>query len=101
MERLKVGNLNAADSIRDRSEGPSPFSASAYPSGARRHLPRNRQRLRDASHRTRSASLSLHHQPGDHPPWWAHAVSCQRSRSAGLGVSRATQTVSSFCPQQV
>ena len=43
--------------------------------------------------RTRSASLSLHHQSGDHPPWWAHAVSRQRSRSAGLGVSRAAQAV--------
>src|SRR5580692_3698522 len=60
---------------------------------ARRHLPWNRQWLRDASHRTRSASLSLHHQPGDHPPWWAHAVSRQRSRSAGLAVSHAAQAV--------
>jgi hypothetical protein len=75
------------------------FSASAYPGRARRHLPWNRERLRDASHRTRSASLSLHHQPGDHSPWWARAISSERSRSANLGVGPAAQTLPASHPQ--
>src|SRR5690348_11781385 len=72
----------------------SPFAASTHLGRTRRHLPRNCQRQLDAGHRPRSASRLLHSKPRGSPPWWAHAVSCQRSRSAGLGVSRAAQAVS-------
>jgi hypothetical protein len=84
----------------NRSSCSSPFAAGTDPGRARRHLPRNRQRLFDAGHRPTSESGLLHGKLRGSPPWRARAVSSQPSRSAGLGVGPAAQSMPAGHPQQ-
>jgi IS30 family transposase len=58
-------------SRRDRSGCSSPFAASAYLGGTRRHLPWDRQRLLDEGDRPTPEPRSFHDEPRGSPPWRA------------------------------
>src|SRR6202035_841601 len=91
-------SLRFSPSWWDRSAHSSPFSASAYPGRARRHLRWNRQRVRDAGGRTRYRATAADKQA------WESAVRpkpCLLATHSELQQMVARKLMQDWSPQQV